>query len=127
MQPDAAGSEAQHKLVLKHCMDESKDVEVDHNDDVGALETQAKGQQRELGWMPSDESSSTLELSHASPKSKDSFEGHSDKIASSPEDVEGDKFDNVGEGPEQTPALKKKRTSPDPDVDRIGSAEAKAE
>ena len=122
MKPDAADSEAQHKLALKHSMDKSKDVEGDHNDDVGALETQAKGQQRELGWMPSDESSSTLELSHASPKFKDS-----DKIASSPEDVEGDKFDNVGEGPEQTPALKKKRTSPDPDVDRIGSAEAKAE
>ena len=108
-------------------MDKSKDVEGDHNDDVGALETQAKGQQRELGWMPSDESSSTLELSHASPKFKDSFEGHSDKIASSPEDVEGDKFDNVGEGPAQTPALKKKRTSRDPDVDTIGSADKNAE
>ena len=127
MQPDAAGSEAQHKLVLKHCMDESKDVEGDHNDDVGALETQAKGQQRELGWVPSDASSSTLELSPASPKSKESFEGHRDKIASPTEDVEGDKIDNVGEGPAQTPALKKKRTSLDPHMDEIGSADKKAE
>ena len=108
-------------------MDKSKDVEGDHNDDVGALETQAKGQQRELGWMPSDESSSTLELSHASPKSKDSFEGHSDKIASSPEDVEGDKIDNVGEGPAQTPALKKKRTSLDGHSDEIASPDKDVE
>ena len=71
MQPDAAGSEAQHKLVLKHCMDESKDVEGDHNDDVGALETQAKGQQRELGWMPSDASSSFVVIPEAPPPPDD--------------------------------------------------------
>ena len=68
-----------------------------------------------------------MELGHPSPKSVDSLDGHGGEIASPVDDVmEGDHDDDddVGARREermQTPASKKRRTSPDRRGDGVAS------
>ena len=81
-----------------------------------------------------------MQLGHASPKSMDSLDGHSDEIASPDKDVEGDHNGDVGACGEEhsqtkvwrvttmaSPALKRKRTSLDGHSDEIASPDKDVE